>query len=287
MKFTIHTETKNQFNTALNSKCDGIRFGSEFCEFKIPDKKIVEQAYLDAMNADKNFAYVIPLLSNRGLEKIRKQTHFLSTIEEIEIITGDLGVTNLIQDNNKIRLGRTRVYIPGRSPWSQITRLPNPSFFTKRKVEKLFYQTNLNYKRTLEFYKNLSITGADVDWIPKCFKNYKDIVKKGFRLAIHTFGIPSATTMRCHTARFMDLLEADECSKPCLNDFYIIKQKEVNKNFLLQGNVVFQQIESKKKDIKKLVNIGIDEIIIPIGAISNLYTSQEVDEAITNLQIGV
>jgi hypothetical protein len=280
MKFTVQTETLHQLKEALASQCDSIRFGPEFCEWKIPSLETIKQAYKEVKEAGKGFKYVSPILSNHGIEKIREQLDFLKGLNSVEVIIGDLGALNLFSGCGGVmlRLGRPKVYIPARSPWSQITRMPDPGFFTRRKVEKIFYQTSLNYVRSLEYFKSLGVMGADVEWIPKCFPHYKNIIKNGFKIAVHTHAIPVAVTMRCHMARFLEEVEPALCSKPCLSKAFNIRQKELEKSFILNGNVVFRAVEPSEGEARQLKRTGVDELIIPMGPMSKLDTTRELDE---------
>ncbi len=289
MKYTVHAETLTALREALASGCTGVRFGPEFCEWKIPSQQHLQQAYEEAEEAGKDFAYVMPILSNPGIEKIVEQLDFLGELGDAEVVVGDLGALNLLQDHEgvKPRLGRPRVYIPARSPWSQITRMPDPGFFARRRVEKLFYQTSLNYVRSLEYYRSLGVMGADVDWIPKCFPSYQKIARNGLKLAVHSHAIPVAVTMRCHMARFLGEEEPALCSKPCLNKAFKIKQKELEKTFTLNGNVVYRQVEPTQRETNQLRRMGVDEVVIPMGPVSNLTTKEELDEALSTLSGGV
>jgi len=288
MKFTVHAETLSQLKEALVSRCGGIRFGMEFCEWKIPSLEALKRAHGEVMDVGKSFTYVVPILTNEGIEKTREHLAYLGDHEGVEVVIGDLGVLNMLQeyDSLRFRLGRPRVYIPGRAPWDQITRMPNPSFFARRKVEKIFYQTNLNYGRALEYYRGLGVEGADVDWIPKSFPYYKKIVRNGFRLALHTYAVPAAVTMRCHTARFLGEDEPALCSKPCLSRAFNIHQKELDKGFVLHGNVVFRLVESTKNDVRTLKGLGVDEIVLPMGPVSKLRTMEDLNNAISTLSRG-
>jgi len=285
MKFTVQTETLHQLREALASQCDSIRFGPEFCEWKIPSLEHLKQAYKEVREAGKGFKYVSPILSNHGIEKIREQLVFLKGLNDVEVVTGDLGALNLLSECGGVvlRLGRPRVYIPARSPWSQITRMPDPGFFTRRKVEKIFYQTSLNYVRSLEYFKSLGVMGADVEWIPKCFPHYKKIIKNGFKIAVHTHAIPVAVTMRCHMARFLGEVEPALCTKPCLSKAFNIRQKELEKKFILHGNVVFRAVEPNEREARQLKRTGVDELIIPMSPVSRLNTVNELDEVMVAL----
>jgi hypothetical protein len=285
MKYTVHAETLTALREALASGCTGVRFGTEFCEWKIPSQEHLQQAYQEAEDAGKDFTYVVPILSNPGIEKIVEQLDFLGELGGAEVVVGDLGALNLLQGHEgvKPRLGRPRVYIPARSPWSQITRMPDPGFFARRRVEKLFYQTSLNYVRSLEYYNSLGIIGADVDWIPKCFPNYKKITRNGLKLAVYSHAIPVAVTMRCHMARFLGEEEPALCSKPCLSKAFKIKQKELEKAFTLNGNVVYRQVESTQREMNQLRRMGVDEVVLSMGLVSNLFTKNDIDDAMATL----
>lgn len=273
----------------MASQCEGVRFGSEFCEWKIPHLESLKKAYEEVKDVRKTFTYVTPLLSNASIQKLREQLAYLNDRGGVEVIIGDIGTLNVLRDYKSLRprLGRPRVYIPARCPWSQITRMPNPSRFTRRKVEKIFYQTSLNYRRALEYYKTLGVESADVDWIPKCFPHFKQIVTNGFRLAIHTYAIPVAVTMRCHMARFLGEVEPSLCTQPCLSRAFNIGQRELKKNFVLHGNVVFRLTQSQRREVKELQKIGVDELVLPLGPVSKLSTTKDINDAITSLAYGV
>ncbi|MEM2094384.1 MAG: hypothetical protein QXI32_03705 [Candidatus Bathyarchaeia archaeon] len=289
MRITIQAERIDLLKEALASKCNGVRFGSEFCEWKLPKLEALTEAVEEAMEAKKAFTYVTPLLSNRGVRELREHFTYLNGLGGIEVVVGDLGALNMIQNYRGLqpRLGRSRVYIPARCPWPQITRMPNPTFLTRRKVEKIFYQTSLNYRRALEYYRALGVTGADVDWIPKCFPYLEQVVKRGFRLSIHTYAIPVTVTERCHMARLLGEKEPALCTFPCLRRTFKITQKELGRSFMLQGNVVFSLVEPEQRDIRELHRMGVEELVIPAGPVSRLMTTKDMDAAITVLARGV
>lgn len=288
MRFMVQAESLSLLKEALASQCHGVRFGSEFCEWKLPKIEALKEAWEGAKKAEKAFTYVTPLLSNRGVEELREQLGFLKDLEDVEVVVGDLGTLNLLQDYKGLqpRLGRPRIYIPARCPWSQITRMPNPSFLTQRRVEKIFYQTSLNYQRVLKYYKSVGVERADVDWIPKCFSHLEQIISRGFKLAVHSHAIPVAVTERCHTARFLGEEEPALCTQPCLGRAFAIRQKDLEKSFVLHGNVVFRLAQPQPSEIRELRKIGVDELVLPMGPVSKLTTAKEVDEAITALARG-
>lgn len=289
MMFTVYTESQELLQQAVISKCDGIRFGSEFCEWKLPSLQELEHAYDEVQKSEKHFIYVTPPCSNASIPKIRNHLARLNELGKIPVVVGDLGTLNILRNypNLRPRLGRPRVYIPARCPWAQITRMPDPSFFTRRRVERIFYQTSLNYQRAREYYHNMGVHAVEVDWIPKCFPHFKPIMKNGFRLSVHTYGIPVAVTMRCHTARFLDETNPQYCTQPCQHQAFNIQQNELEQAFILHGNVVYRPVFHQPKDLKRLQKMGVEELVIPLGPLSTVSTTQEIDQTLTALTRGV
>ena len=285
MMFTVYAEASPLLQQAVRSKCDRIRFGSEFCESKLPSLQALERAYDDVQKAGKAFTYVTPPCSNASISKIRSHLALLNEVGKLPVVIGDLGTLNILHDfpNLQPHLGRPRVYIPARCPWNQITRMPNPSFFTRRRVERIFYQTSLNYQRAREYYLNMGVRAVDVDWIPKCFPRFKPIMKSGFHLSVHTYGIPVAITMRCHTARFLNETNPQHCTQPCQDQAFNIQQNELEQAFILHGNVVYRPVFHQNNDLKRLQKMGVKELVIPLGPLSKVSTAQEIDKTLTAL----
>ena len=84
-------------------------------------------------------------------------------------------------------------------------------------------------------------------------------------------------------ARFLGEREPANCSIPCLNKAFNIEQKELEKKFVLHGNVVYRLVQSQRGDVKKLKKMGVEEMILPMGPVSKLSTTEDVNEAINKL----
>lgn len=285
MNFTVQTESPILLKEALASECHSIRFGTEFCETKLPTLENLMEAWEATEKAGKSFIYVTPILSNSSIEKIRGHFNYLKDLGSVEVVIGDFGTLNILQNYKGLhpRLGRIRVYIPARCPWPQITRMPNSSELILSKVEKIFYQTGLNNQRTLEFIKTYGVEAADVDWIPKCFPYLEQMIRGGFKIAVYADALPVSFTERCHMARFLEEEESSICKSPCLSKALIIKQKELGTNFILCGNVIYRLVQPATSDIKELKRIGVDEIVFSMGPVSKLLTAKAVNEAIADL----
>ena len=75
MKFTIQIENSKRLDEALKSNCQRIRFGPEFCEWKLPNMDMLKKTYTLTKKTEKEFCYVTPHTSNQVLEKIRIKVH--------------------------------------------------------------------------------------------------------------------------------------------------------------------------------------------------------------------
>jgi hypothetical protein len=196
-----------------------------------------------------------------------------------DIIINDLGVLNLLDQCSNLQphLGRQLIYIPARCPWNEITE-HEVGFLARRKVEKIFYQTNLNYLPTVKFFKSLGVDGVDVDWIPDCFKNYNFLVKNGIQLSLHLNHIPVTVTRKCHTARFLGEERPENCSKPCYRRTFALKNDILGMEFILQGNTVFQSVKPTKNEVKQ-ISRKVRELVIAM----NQYTKIENKESVSSL----
>jgi hypothetical protein len=286
MKVAVQTESLEPYKEAVLSDCEKMRFGPEFCDLKIPDLKTLRLAHKLAEDAGKEFAYVTPPISNPNLEKIRGSLSFLDKLGSIEVIVNDLGVLRLLKKYQHLEphLGRLRVYIPGRCPWSQITRMPNISYFSRKRVEQIFYQTALNYEPTIKFYKEMGVQAADVDWIPQSFKHYKELVEHGVNLSVHTHLVPAALTRKCHTARLLGEGSLDSCSKPCHTGAYEMKNEALKVELFLQGNGVFRITEPTKKEADQLGKIGVSELVLTMRPVTGIQTAEDIQLTVDRLQ---
>jgi len=290
LKFSVQTDELNGLKGALESHCDEVRFGPEFCEWKIPDLSTLKKAYSLTVDKGKVFAYVTPRVSTDGIKKIREHLDFLSDKGEIHIVVNDFGVLSILGDNPELRphLGRQLIYIPGRSPWlifdaNDIIRYFPSSLAMKIEmgpVEDLYSRTSLNYAPTAEFFQRYGIKDVDVDWIPKCFPYYGLLVKKGFSLSVHLHLVLVTITRRCHTARFLGEEKAETCSKPCYKRAFLLKTP-VKSELYLNGNTVFSFEEFSGKDLTKLHNSDITELVVTMNPITRVSSHREIDNLIS------
>ncbi|UCD72605.1 MAG: hypothetical protein JSW01_03900 [Candidatus Bathyarchaeota archaeon] len=283
--FTVQASNLRTFKEASKSICQRVRFGSEFCMYDLPTEKTLIKAFNIASDAGKDFTYITPRVSDSALDTLVRHFSVLNGLGEMEVVVNDLGVLDTLKKfpNLNPYLGRQLVYIPARCPWPQITEHP-ASIFVRYKVKQIFYRTALNYNPTIRFYREMGVQAADVDWIPQSFKHYKELVKHGVQLSVHSYLIPVTVTRRCHTARFLQELNPARCSRSCLRSTFRLKQETLGAEFFLGGNVAFRYTEPQQNDLKKLTDIGDIEIVIPAGDVLKAVTKHDLEKGIMKLR---
>jgi len=287
MIFSVQTDNFEMLKPAVKSECDKVRFGSEFCEWKIPSLSILKRAYKLVSSGEKDFAYITPKVSESSLKKIRKQLDFLRDKEKIDVIVNDLGVLNILAQYPELTpyLGRQIVYIPARCPWLEMR-----PFFMKmamRNVEETYSQTSLNYAPTIKFFQELGVQGADLDWIPRCFPYFDFLTKMGLNISVHLYLIPVTITRKCHTARFVGEKNPRACSKPCNTKAYLLKQEDIELKLFLHGNVVFRFIKPSRNDLEVLLKSNVTELIIGMNPITKISNQQKIDKLIHGLKSAI
>lgn len=278
------TDSLMMLEEALESNCDGIRFGSEFCEWKIPSLESLEKAYALTNHKKKDFVYVTPHVSDDSFEKIHDHLDFLNGIGKIGVVVNDLGVLNIMEQYPNLRpiLGRQLIYMPARYPWEQITEY-KVSLQARRKVERIFYKTSLNYEPTIIFFKSFGVQRVDLDWIPQCFPNYDFLVKNGLDLSVHLHLVPVTIARRCHTARFLGENSLEGCSRPCQTRAFLLKHDILDIELFLHKNAVFSFVEPTRKEARKLRRNKIAEFVVTMSPVTRIESRREMDALIRNL----
>lgn len=282
MRVSIQTNNLNTLKEIVHSKCDEVRFGSEFCEWKIPNLPVLTKALNIVKEHNKKFTYITPKISSTNLDKIKTQLDFLKE-DKCRIVINDLGILNLIAQESQLlpHFGRQLVYIAARCPW--IT-FDSGRWIEKKRLEKIYHQTSLNFDPMIDFLNDFNIKSADVDWIPQSFQYYEDLRKRGINLSIYLHFIPITLTRKCHIARFFQETSPENCSKPCNEKRLLVKQKTMQMEFFLWDNAVFRYIEPSREEIKQLRS-KINEFIIMVNPIMKMDNQVEINDLISNLQL--
>ena len=285
MNIAIQTGNLPLLKEALASESQRMRFGSEFCMYALPSTSALETAYTSTRDAGKEFTYVTPRLADGYMDRIREHLGLLGDLGGSTVVVNDLGTLSMLREFPSLRpyLGRQLVYTPSRCPWEEITEHP-VSYFTKRKIKKIFYQTSLNYEPTLEFFKGVGIVGADVDWIPEIFNNLKPLTKRDLQVSVHLYSVPVAITRKCHMARFLGEKSLDQCSRPCYTKAYSMENEELGVDMYLHGNTVFKLVDPDRRTVNQLARRGVGELVLTMSPLSRVSSKAELEGALKSLQ---
>ena len=278
MKILMQTESLKMLKETVKSDSAGVRFGPEFCEWKIPSYDAVEEAYSLANEARKEFTYVTPRVSDLKIKEIRCHLKLLDQKGEIRVVVNDMGILKVLREypNLKPQLGRQMISAPARCPWKDITQ-EGVNLLARKKIAGIFYQTSLNHMETVQFFRSNNVLQADVDWIPRSFQHYHSIVKKGLDLSVHWNLVPVTITRRCHMARFLGETTPDNCTKPCDSSTLLLRNEELDVKLFLLGNVVFRLTELTQKDAKKLDKAKVKELIVSMNPLTGIDNRKKID----------
>lgn len=285
MKVAVQAENVKDLKEAVQSDCSRIRFGSEFCEWKIPSLATLEKAYQLAKDSGKKFSYVTPRISETNIENVKRQLGFLNEKGEIGLVFNDYGVLGILDDYPHLvpHLGRQLVFIPARCPWKQITNF-KVGFMARRRVAAIFYQTNLNNSKTIQFYQQRRVENVDLDWIPPCFPYFRPLKKAGLKISVHLHLTPVTSTRRCHTARFVGIKNPEVCNRACSEHGFHLENKTLNLDFYLLGNTVFRYSEPSPEEIRKISSLlGRFEVVATMNQAAKLKDQKAIDALIGNL----
>lgn len=288
MKFSVLAENLKELKEALKSKCQSIRYGSEYCANKLPSLAELKEAYQLTSEVDKEFVYLTPRANNQTMETLATHLDFLSQVaqKEIKVTINDIGLLELVKNANlPCILGRQLIAIPARCR-------PKMSDILKKEegamvgfvANKIFTKTNLDYDPTVEFFKVQGISHIEIDWLPECFGELAKLVKNGILISVHSHLSVVTCTRECHTARFLGLADQKPCSHPCFNKVFVLQQKLLG-DLYLKGNIVCTLEEPQSKNLNTLKKVKAAEIVLNMSILTKLTNTQEINNAISKYSV--
>ena len=291
MRLSVQTDNAALLPVAVNSKCNSIRFGSEFCEQLLPNLNALERAYQLSYDAGKAFTYVTPRLSNGGIERLMEQLPWLNERGEAAVVVNDFGALHLLRryPNLHSHLGRHLFMVRARSPWVDLhIRGEKPGSSGREWIQELYSTTSLNYQLTLDLYRSLGCQRADMDWLPRIFPSLGFLTKAGMRLSVHLHLVPVTFTRRCHTARFLDQASPAQCARPCIQRAFLLRNaivEEFGLDFILHGNAVFRIEPPSLEGIAELERAGVAEVVLTMNPVTRVRSTAGIDEVMGSLAL--
>jgi hypothetical protein len=183
-----------------------IGLGSECCVHKLPT---LEQVKTAASRLD-DLTVITPITPQKHFDWIMEYINGLPAT--VRLVVNDVGVLYSLHENGMLErfcpviAGRGIVHTSEACPWVDHLLRDETEL-----IKQAFLQTNLNYSRTLNFFKGLGISGMETDMAPR---TVKAAVSTGLPVAAHAEYIAVSYARSCHTARFYNE-QPPECTQRC------------------------------------------------------------------------
>jgi hypothetical protein len=137
---------------------------------------------------------------------------------------------------------------------------------------------------TIDLFRSKGIRKADLDWIPRTFPSFEQLVKHGLSLCVHLHLVPVTLTRRCHTARFLGKKTPEKCSLSCLDKTFHLRNELFNLELYLSGNTVFSLEQPSTELMEELEKIGVNEYVLTMNSITGIRKSQDIDDFSRSLE---
>ncbi|MGM5481836.1 MAG: hypothetical protein ACQESF_00090 [Nanobdellota archaeon] len=209
---------------------DRVYIGNEFCENLIDTEETLKKKIEYVLDKNKNFSFVTPYVTEKGLEKLKKRFTFLdSEFNDTEVIINDFGVLDLVSDFKNI------TPVLGRIIGNHLTKgLPD---------------LRPNSNEALSFFKSKNIFRCEIS---NNSNTEKILCDDSLSYSIYFPYMFLSTGRRCMVG--FDNKKVDEnfdpqsCGKKCKKDYYIITHKQIEEKIIVIGNTHFIK-ENKLPDL--------------------------------------
>lgn len=264
----IRTADYSKLENILNLADEfNIRFGlgSESCVHKLPRLDILR----NTISNIADLTVVTPITPQKHYNWMLDYINELPS--GVNLVINDAGIlyslnkTKSLGRFDKIIAGRGIVHTSEACPW--IDHLLRDE---SEHIKEAFLQTNLNYSRTLDFFKKMGITGMETDLESR---TVNAALKTGLPVSAHIEYIAVSYARSCHTSRFFSE-QPPACVHRCNNPIKIElidmfdlssvppgfaqpspEMLEIFPTLYLLGNTIF--MKSNCQDTK-----GLEQIII-------------------------
>jgi hypothetical protein len=209
----IRTADYSKLENILNRADEfNIRFGlgSESCVHKLPRLDILR----NTISNIADLTVVTPITPQKHYNWMLDYINELPS--GVNLVINDVGI--LYSLNKTKSLGRFEKIIAGRGIVHTSEACPWVDHLLRDESEQIkeaFLQTNLNYIRTLDFFKKMGITGMETDLESR---TVNAALKTGLPVSAHIEYIAVSYARSCHTSRFYSE-QPPACVNRCNNPF--------------------------------------------------------------------
>jgi hypothetical protein len=258
-----------------------VGLGSECCVHKLPGLDILK----NTISHVANLTVVTPITPQKHYKWMLDYINELPS--GVNLVINDAGIlyslnkTKSLGKFDKIIAGRGIVHTSEACPW--VDHLLRDE---SEHIKEAFLQTNLNYSRTLDFFKKMGMTGMETDLESR---TVNAALKTGLPVSAHIEYIAVSYARSCHTSRFYKE-QPPECVHRCNNpieleliDMFDLssvppgfaqpspEMMEIFPHLYLLGNTIF--MKSNCQDTKGLEQVIINADMYDIEGLTNKILS--------------
>jgi len=275
MEKAIHVSSIKNLKYFNKDEYQRLYWGQEFCQNLIPDLKDTENILAFAAKNKVKFSFVTPLVTDKGLRKLREAFSYLRKNNvECEIIVNDWGALGCLHAEFnkyfKLALGRLLVR-QQRDPSMKIVLEKQPpyamrdkktgkiSIVVHRPPGKLYQQgmkaSYVNSSLLQDFLSKFGIERLELNNV------IQGLYLKGirFKKSIYTPYVNISTTRFCPMeSRLQKLYRINMCNKECQGYYYEMHSKSIPMVIYKRGSTTFYK---NLLDVKSLEKNRIDRIV--------------------------
>ena len=86
-------------------------------------------------------------------------------------------------------------------------------------------------------------------------------------------------------ARFLGEASPEECSKPCLDRAFLLRNEAFGLQLYLHGNAAFRLVQPSPKDVPDLEKHGVTELVLTMNPLTRIDSAERIDNAISDLEL--
>lgn len=252
-----------------------VYFGAEFCQYKIPLNKTLQEIIEHVESLRLAFTYVTPCVTDPYLAKLKKHFEILTTYDNVEIVFNDWGVFNLLKREYPaftLSLGRLlakqkkdprllplvkRSKDETRITVSQEMRIVTNILQPPPKIIEYYQSSNINTGLFLKYLIDNKVNRVEVDNLL-----HGMIGKRNDALRVSLYMPYGYITLgRICTTRMVagDDYAIHDCRRrPCRDAAYKLKYDGCDFTVFLRGNV---QYFYKSELPENLAELGVDRVV--------------------------
>jgi len=220
LELAIYFNDIEQINKSKQLNYKFIYCGSEFCEQLIPSLENIFKLINYCKKNKKTLVLLTPLITNQGLEKIKKI--FFHLPENCEVVINDWGLLSLLKKYKlTARLGRLLV---------KTKREPRGMETADAKIKEYLRTSNLEEEIFQEFLLKNNIKGIELD---NTWQGYNVSLPADFSNSLYLPYVYITTTRKC-------LLKKDKnCRQECRQKYLEANLRKYDAQILISGNTQF------------------------------------------------